>query len=685
MSDWNAQKEARYQQLKAKAGGVSSQPAITDSLLDAVKWQESRGNPNAVSPAGAQGAYQFMPATAQEVRQQLGLSGPYDPTDVAQQRQMAQHYLGQQLNQFGSPELALAAYNAGPGRVQQALKKAGEGAGWEEVSRYLPRETQKYVPSVLKKKGSTTAAANPAQGWDEQKEARYRELLSKAQGGGADSSESSGTKAAGKPVKNSKRAQRSGLSMLLAGDFSGYMDKVRSPEAQQYKNKGMKDVPEMRQITGQIGNIADVATRGYADELAGALLGDEARDLARATTSEYRQENPASAAIQGLIAASLSNPFKSAGTVKQAALRGLTEGGLYGFGAGEGGLENRAVGASMGGAFGAGMGAGAQALGNRWQGSKLQDKLTSKARGLEKKAIGLSVPKEKKIQRWSGKALKANQPSKVDSALDTLRDTKYSKVFKGKGAASPAKLSQNMDDALTKNSNEVAKLFDKATKGSGRNIKPDFKIAKRFAKSQSGTGEVDNLLSKISKIETELENGKSVKGLLELKRKIGKMGFESNPKMASQLKRQMYADIDNTIKKELSRLIKAGQLPKDAIKDWAKLNKETSAIMTIKESVEDMLFKESQKGLADILKPMIRTSGGYGTLMGGAFLADEYGLGASIPLAAALATRPGSRMGRATLARKSQSLYPQAGKFIQSASNPLIRAILGQATEGLKE
>ena len=71
---------------------------------------ESNFNPNAVSPAGAQGIAQFMPATAAS----YGLRDPFDPiASIAAQARM----MGGLLRQFGSVQLALAAYNAGPGAV----------------------------------------------------------------------------------------------------------------------------------------------------------------------------------------------------------------------------------------------------------------------------------------------------------------------------------------------------------------------------------------------------------------------------------------------------------------------------------------------------------------------------------------------------------------------------------------
>ena len=98
-------------------------------LLEAVAWQESRGRMNAVSPKGARGMMQLMPATAAE----LGVRSD----DLAGNIRGGALYLRRQLDRFGSVPLALAAYNAGPGAV----------ARYRGIPPYL--ETRSYVANIL--------------------------------------------------------------------------------------------------------------------------------------------------------------------------------------------------------------------------------------------------------------------------------------------------------------------------------------------------------------------------------------------------------------------------------------------------------------------------------------------------------------------------------------------------------
>jgi hypothetical protein len=84
---------------------------VSAALLAAQLMAESNFNPFAVSPAGAQGIAQFIPSTAAA----YGLGDPFDP--VAAMDAQA-HLMSDLIRQFGSPQLALAAYNAGPAPVE---------------------------------------------------------------------------------------------------------------------------------------------------------------------------------------------------------------------------------------------------------------------------------------------------------------------------------------------------------------------------------------------------------------------------------------------------------------------------------------------------------------------------------------------------------------------------------------
>jgi soluble lytic murein transglycosylase-like protein len=103
---------------------------LSPALIEALVWQESRWRENAVSPVGARGLAQLMPGTARE----MGVN----PDDPLANLEGGARYLRQQLDRFdGDVEKALAAYNAGPGRVERA-------GGIPRI-----RETQTYVAAVM--------------------------------------------------------------------------------------------------------------------------------------------------------------------------------------------------------------------------------------------------------------------------------------------------------------------------------------------------------------------------------------------------------------------------------------------------------------------------------------------------------------------------------------------------------
>ncbi|QGU94286.1 transglycosylase SLT domain-containing protein [Clostridium bovifaecis] len=117
---------------------ASKRYGIDKDLIMAVIKQESDFNPKSTSHAGAQGLMQLMPGTAND----LGITDPYD---IDQNIDGGTRYLKSMLEMHGnSKQLALAAYNAGPG----TLRKRGVDTV-EEISR-LSYETRDYVKKVMK-------------------------------------------------------------------------------------------------------------------------------------------------------------------------------------------------------------------------------------------------------------------------------------------------------------------------------------------------------------------------------------------------------------------------------------------------------------------------------------------------------------------------------------------------------
>jgi hypothetical protein len=107
---------------------------------------ESSFNAEAESSAGAVGLFQFMPATAQRFGLQLF---PADDRKMPyKSAKAAAEYLRFLRDEFGCWTLALAAYNAGEGRVWRAMKE-NDARTFQEVAQYLPSETRRYVQRVI--------------------------------------------------------------------------------------------------------------------------------------------------------------------------------------------------------------------------------------------------------------------------------------------------------------------------------------------------------------------------------------------------------------------------------------------------------------------------------------------------------------------------------------------------------
>ncbi|MBH3340351.1 transglycosylase SLT domain-containing protein [Pseudomonas mendocina] len=127
------------------------------ALVDRVIQQESAGRVDAVSPKGARGLMQLMPDTAREMAAELGL--PFSEsrltTDAAYNKRLGSAYLDKMLQRYdGHQALALAAYNAGPGRVDEWLKvngdpRSGEIATGAWIERIPFQETRDYTRKIL--------------------------------------------------------------------------------------------------------------------------------------------------------------------------------------------------------------------------------------------------------------------------------------------------------------------------------------------------------------------------------------------------------------------------------------------------------------------------------------------------------------------------------------------------------
>lgn len=129
--------------------------SVPEALL-AVGWVESRFDPQAISPRGARGIWQLMPATARRYGLVVG-PGRDERTDPARSTRAAARHLADLQRQFGDWLLALAAYNAGAERVEAAITRAGSRNFWG-LRALLPAETRDYVPAVLAAIGSPPGA-----------------------------------------------------------------------------------------------------------------------------------------------------------------------------------------------------------------------------------------------------------------------------------------------------------------------------------------------------------------------------------------------------------------------------------------------------------------------------------------------------------------------------------------------
>lgn len=124
---------------------------VDEGLALALSRAESGGNPNAVSPKGARGTMQVMPATQADLETRHGRK----MTNV----QAGMTYLNEMLTEFGDEQQGIAAYNTGPGNVRKAIQaatQAGDPSKWRE---HLPaQETRDYLTRIAGYRGGEPVA-----------------------------------------------------------------------------------------------------------------------------------------------------------------------------------------------------------------------------------------------------------------------------------------------------------------------------------------------------------------------------------------------------------------------------------------------------------------------------------------------------------------------------------------------
>jgi membrane-bound lytic murein transglycosylase D len=147
---------ANFKYLKAMTGKSETYFSVFEPILDKyglpneMKYLsviESGLNPEARSRVGATGLWQFMPGTGRLM--EMSVNGECDERcNITVSTEKASQYLLSMYERFGDWLLALAAYNAGPGNVNSAIRRSGSKDFWK-VQRYLPGETKKYVPRFM--------------------------------------------------------------------------------------------------------------------------------------------------------------------------------------------------------------------------------------------------------------------------------------------------------------------------------------------------------------------------------------------------------------------------------------------------------------------------------------------------------------------------------------------------------
>src|SRR5579863_3475753 len=149
-------RSGRYQEMIQR---VLKEEGVPQDLIYLAQ-AESGFHPLALSRAGARGMWQFMASRASGYGLERGWWVD-ERQDPEKSTRAAAHHLKDLYSEFGDWYLAMAAYNSGPGTVQNAVKRTGYADYWQLYKRnVLPKETRNYVPIIL---AVTIMAKNPEQ------------------------------------------------------------------------------------------------------------------------------------------------------------------------------------------------------------------------------------------------------------------------------------------------------------------------------------------------------------------------------------------------------------------------------------------------------------------------------------------------------------------------------------------
>jgi Transglycosylase SLT domain len=255
---------------------LEQQYSLPSGLLSAVQQQESGGDPDAVSPKGAVGSFQFMPATAK----QYGID-PTDPDQAAKGAAMMFSDLSDKYN--GDVPSMLAAYNWGQGNVD---RKGLENA---------PAETQNYIKSVTSQlgKGTQYAAADTGNMSDATVDNNIPDL-SKMSDADLDALEA-----------KAKGAQTPDLSKMSDADLDALEAKIKGGQQPQGLIDALKNPPDTSFVSNYGQGFLDTANRarlgieGLGQAVGKALYGANPQDAAeeasrKASLAQLDKEKAAS-------------------------------------------------------------------------------------------------------------------------------------------------------------------------------------------------------------------------------------------------------------------------------------------------------------------------------------------------------------------------------------------------------